>query len=292
MNKIKYIDRKTNKIKTENPPGENYLKFLYNNPFGKIPLNLIIKRKITSKIYGRLMDKPKSKNKIKQFVKTYNINMTESLKPIKEFKTFNEFFYRKLKPESRHIQSGIISPADGKLIAFENIQNIKSFFIKGNKFTLEKFLQNKILANNYKTASLIIIRLAPNDYHRFHFPYKGKISKTTKINGKYYSVSPYAIKNNFTIFCENKREYSILKTKTKGNILISEIGATMVGKIIQTYKANQIVEKGQEKGYFAFGGSSLLILIDNNKININKDILENTKKGFETSIQMGESIEE
>jgi len=290
MKVIKYIDRKTNKIKLETPPGESFLKYLYHNPLGSLPLHLLIKRKFLSSLYGKLMDKPNSKNKIIEFINTNNIDITEFSKTINEFKTFNEFFYRTLKQDSRPINKGLISPADGKILAFKNIKTLKNFFIKGNKFTLENFLQNKNLTEEYKNSSLIIIRLAPKDYHRFHFPLNGKISKTTKIKGTYYSVSPYAIKKNLKIFCENKREYSILQTKQKSNILICEIGATLVGKIIQTYKPNLKVKKGDEKGYFAFGGSTIILLIDKNKIKIDNDILENTKKGFETSIKMGETI--
>ena len=150
--------------------------------------------------------------------------------------------------------------------------------------------QDNALANQFENASLLLIRLAPNDYHRFHFPYAGKASVSKLIDGAYYSVSPYAVKENFTIFCENKREYSILKTEDKGDILISEIGATMVGAIFQTYPADTTVTKGQEKGYFAFGGSSVILLVDADKIKIDADILENTKNGFETTVLMGERI--
>ncbi len=236
------------------------------------------------------MNKPKSKEKIIPFIKENNINMDESNLQVSKFETFNKFFYRKLTPQARPIETGIVSPADGKIIAFENVNKIKTFFIKGHKFSLKDFLQSKELANKYKNASLIIVRLAPRDYHRFHFPCSGTISQTNKINGKYYSVSPYAIKKNIRIFCENKREYSQLQTKKSGNIIISEIGATLVGKIIQTYKPNTNVKKGEEKGYFAFGGSTVLMLIQSSKIKIDKDILKNTKKGLETSIKMGEKI--
>jgi len=290
MKLIEVIERKTGEKLRETPPNERFLRFLFHNPFGKLPLHLLIRRKILSVWAGKQMEKAKSTNRIAPFVKTFNVNMAEALKSISEYKNFNEFFYRKLKPNARPIQDGLVSPADGKVLAFENIADTKNFFVKGNKFTLEKFLQYRHLAANYKNASLILIRLAPDDYHRFHFPYDGKIAASQQINGTYYSVSPYAVKENFTIFCENKRAYSILETKDKGDILLSEIGATMVGTIIQTYKTNSKVKKGEEKGYFAFGGSSVLMLIDSNKINIDTDILTNTKNGFETTVKMGEKI--
>lgn len=290
MKKIELIERKTGKLIRETPPNERFLRFLFHNPLGKLPMLMLVKRKAASAWMGRQMDKEKSAKRIAPFVKNFNVDMTEAVKKITDFKTFNEFFYRKLKANARPIEEGFVSPADGKVLAFENLNDTKEFFVKGNNFTIDKFFQNRAIAKNYENATLLIIRLAPDDYHRYHFPYDGKISKTTLINGAYYSVSPYAVKENFGIFCENKRTFSVLETKDKGNVVISEIGATMVGAIYQTYQANTEVKKGDEKGYFAFGGSSVLLLVDADKIKIDADILENTKNGYETTVKMGERI--
>jgi len=291
METIKYIDRKTGELLTENPPGEGALKFLYYNPFGRLALSAVVKRKIISALYGRMMSKASSRKKIQPFVDRFRINMDDAIKKVAEFESFNDFFYRKLKPEARPIGQGVVSPGDGKVIAFESVGDIQDFFVKGERFTLERFLNNKDLAAQFKDSSLFIIRLAPNDYHRFHFPYDGQVSDVTTINGAYFSVSPYALQVGFTrVFCENKREYTTLQTEDKGTILLAPVGATMVGTIIETFEPNSQVQKGDEMGYFAFGGSSVLMLVDKNKIKIDADILENTKKGMETSILMGEQI--
>lgn len=136
----------------------------------------------------------------------------------------------------------------------------------------------------------MIIRLAPIDYHRFHFPADGEISESKLIDGVYYSVSTHAIKKNFRILCENKREYSILKTEKFGDIAMFEVGATMVGGIKQSYKPNSYVKKGEEKGYFYFGGSTCVLVFERGKVKIDEDLLENTKKGIETKVYMGEKI--
>ena len=288
---IKYIDRSTGEIKTETPPAEGLLKFLYDNPFGKMAILPIAKRKFISELYGRRMNKPSSVKNIQAFVDELKIDMTESLKSISEFKSFNDFFYRKLKPEVRPVGDGLTAPGDGKLIAFESVSDVHNFFIKGRKFTLPEFLADKKLAEKFKYSSLLILRLAPNDYHRFHFPYDGIASEVKKIRGSYYSVSPYAIANNFTkVFCENKREYCILKTLDKGKILLAPVGATMVGSIIETYTPGQKVKKGDEMGYFAFGGSTIVMLINKDSIEIDKDIIENTKNKLETFVKIGETI--
>ncbi|WP_299006501.1 phosphatidylserine decarboxylase [uncultured Tenacibaculum sp.] len=289
--KIKFIDRKTGKIITETPPGEGYLKLLYNNPFGKMALLPLVKRKFLSSWYGKLMNKPNSINKINSFVRELQIDMSEAEKPSEDYISFNDFFYRKLKSDARPIEEGFVSPGDGKMLAFKKISDIHNFFVKGRKFTLEEFLGNKELATKHKDDSLIILRLAPNDYHRYHFPYDGTPSEVTKIKGRYFSVSPYALAANFTkVFCENKREYCTLKTHDKGDIIIAPVGATMVGSIIETYTPNTEVKKGDEMGYFAFGGSTIVLLVNSYKITIDEDILTNTKNKMETFVKMGERI--
>lgn len=291
MKPITFIDRRSGELITENPPGEHFLKFLYHNPFGKLALELVVKRKMLSALYGRLMSRAASRSKIQPFVDQYKINMKDATKEVNEFISFNDFFYRKLHPESRPIDEGFASPADGKLIAFEDISEVKNFFVKGSPFTVESFLQDTKLAKEYQNASMILVRLAPNDYHRFHFPADGLAAAAKEISGGYLSVSPYAIQEDFTrVFCENKREYTLLETEDYGKVVVSPVGATMVGTIIETYAPNSQVAKGGEMGYFAFGGSSILMLMDKGKITIDADLLENTRKGIETAVLMGEKI--
>ena len=288
---IKFIDRKSGNTITETPPGEVFLKLLYNNPFGKMAFLPIAKRKFLSAWYGKKMNKPKSVKKIDGFVKQLNIDINEAEKSVSEFTSFNDFFYRKLKPNARPIENGFVSPGDGKMLAFENISDIHNFFVKGRKFTLKEFLGNEKLAEKHKDSSLIILRLAPNDYHRYHFPYGGVPSEMTKIKGDYFSVSPYALASNFTkVFCENKREYCILSSKDKGEIIVAPVGATMVGSIIETYTPNKPINTGDEMGYFAFGGSTIVLLVNKEKITIDQDIINNTKNRIETIVKMGEKI--
>lgn len=291
--KINYIERKTNKTLIENVPGEKFLKFLYYNPFGKLTLDAIVRKKFLSNLYGKKMDSAKSCEMIRPFVKEHNINMNDSIKSIDDFTSFNDFFVRKLKPEARPIDkdtNSLVSPADGKIFVIENLDNATKFFLKGDEFNLSEFFKNSSLSVKYEDSMMLIVRLAPVDYHRFHFPCDGIISKSKLVEGYYYSVSPHAIRQNFKIFCENKREISILQSKNFGDICIAEIGATMVGGIVQTYKENSSVTKGDEKGYFYFGGSTVLLLLEKNKVRVDEDILINSRKGIETKIYMGEKI--
>jgi phosphatidylserine decarboxylase len=180
-----------------------------------------------------------------------------------------------------------VSPADGKILAYAHISN-SDFIIKGYRFDVSSFLNGR-LAQNYLDGTLVIIRLAPFDYHRFHFPMSGSVSPITRIDGDYYSVNPLALRKMAEIFCLNKREFTIISNPLFGDVVMAEVGATMVGTIVQTYTGN-FVKKGDEKGYFKFGGSTVVLLFEKNKIRIDEDLLMNTSKGYETVIRVGERI--
>ncbi len=291
VNDILFKDRKSNELLKEVPPGLGWLKFLYGNPLGKLSLELLIKKSIVSRWYGKAMDREKSVDKIRPFVNELGIDMTESVKSIEEFTSFNDFFYRELKSNARPIQNGVVSPGDGKILVFKEIQDINRFFVKGERFTIDSFLSNKTLSRKYDDGSLVILRLAPNDYHRYHFPIGGKVDGTTLINGVYYSVSPLALYENFTkVFCKNKRTLTSLSTEICGDVLLIPVGATMVGSINNTFKENSQVHKGDEMGYFSFGGSTIVLLFEKGKIEFSQDLVQNTNEGYETFVKMGETI--
>lgn len=291
MSTVLYIERESLDIQEEYVPSGNIMKWLYNTTLGKASLHLLVKRKIFSMLGGWYMDSSLSQKQIVKFIQKYDIDMSAyHTTETKSFNSFNDFFYRKIKPDKRPIGNALVSPSDGKILAFKSINHLTSFFIKGSEFSINNFIPDKNIINKYKDGSMVIIRLAPTDYHRFHFPANGFITKSEKIKGKYFSVSPLALKKNLEIFCQNHREYSTLKTKEYGDILISEVGATMVGSIIQTYSKNSYIKKGEEKGLFAFGGSTVVLFFEKGKVNIDHDLLTNTQNGIETSIKMGENI--
>ncbi len=286
---IRYVDRATAQIKTEQVEAGGWLFWLYNNPVGELSLQAVVKRKFASEWYGKRMDKPASVSKIEPFIRKYHINMSDFQK--KKYTSFNDFFIRKLKPGARKIDTNknvVISPGDGKILAWGNIE-YQYFIVKGYRMNLHDFLRNDSLARVYAAGSLILLRLSPADYHRFHFPVSGKLSPVVKIKGEYYSVNPIALRQDIRIFCENKRGYQIISSKRFGHVLMSEIGATFVGSIIQTHRGDTAI-KGGEAGYFKFGGSSIILLFRKGKINIDTDLLRNTRNHLETQVRMGEHI--
>lgn len=290
---IKYYNRKTKNYDIEKVAGEKYLNWTYNSPLGMTLLEKIIKKKIFSKIYGMYCNTKISSYKIQKFVDDFNINLSHSRKLLTDFKSFNDFFSRQLVQSARPInndKNAFISPCDGRITVFNNIDMNDVVQIKGFTYKLHDLIKNNSIAKLYDNGTCIIIRLCPTDYHRFHFLDNGICERTNKIKGNYYSVNPVALNKINKLFCENKREWSLFHSDNFGEVLYVEIGATCVGSIIQTYKPNQKVSKGMEKGYFKFGGSTVVIFLQQNKIKIDDDIIFQSNLGFETKVEMGEKI--
>ncbi|MDY0076587.1 MAG: phosphatidylserine decarboxylase [Bacteroidales bacterium] len=288
---VQYYDRESGLLKTEKVAAEKLLVWLYNNSVGEATLSTLVKRKLVSSIYGKRMDRPSSAKKIQAFIEEFDIDRSSFQK--QEFSSFNDFFSRRLKNNARPVDTNatvVVSPADGKLLAFADVSK-SDFIIKGHRFNVLSFLNNAELAQKYLDGTLVILRLAPPDYHRFHFPISGVVSPITRIDGDYYSVNPLALREMTEIFCLNKREFTILTNPLFGDVVVAEVGATMVGSIVQTYTGS-VVNKGEEKGYFKFGGSTVVLLFEKNKIRIDDDLLMNTAKAYETEVKMGERIGE
>lgn len=298
MKDVVVIDRKTGRKEKEKIMGHAMILLLYGKSLtSKIAapfLNFLFCHfSLVSRLYGAYQKTSFSKKNIIPFIKKYHVDEKEFLHNVKSFKSFNDFFIRKLKPSARPIASNrnvAVCPADGRYLAFQNIELVKDFWIKGKKFNLKTFLNDEDLAKTFANGSMVIARLCPFDYHRFHFPVDGFASKPALINGSLFSVNPIALFKNFLILQENKRAVTIIDSEIFGKVAYIEIGATNVGSIIQTYKSKSIVHKGDEKGYFSFGGSCVVILFQKGKIELDEDLLENTMKGFETRALMGTSL--
>lgn len=290
---IKVYDRNTKDYEIEKVAGEKYLKWNYSSPMGMSLLELFIKKKFFSKLYGAYCDSSLSKKKVKNFIRDFDIDMSICKDSLEDFKCFNDFFIRRLNEKGRPINRDkdiLISPGDGRLLAYDHIDMENLVRIKGVTYSLKELIDNDKVASQYQDGVCLILRLCPTDYHRFHFLDDGICTETKKIQGHYYSVNPIAFDKVPKLFCQNKREWSILKSENFGDVLYVEVGATCVGTIIQTYESNRKILKGDEKGYFKFGGSTVVLFFEKNTISMDKDILEQTKLGYETKVLMGESI--
>lgn len=289
MEQITYYLRSGEK-QVENAPGAGFLRFLYTTPLGKLGLWILVKRKFFSVLFGKYMDSKASIKKIAPFIEQHQMDMTPYIEPNGGYRHFNDFFYRKIKPEFRPIGEGFVSPADGRVVAFNELKDGQKFYIKGSEFDLNTFTNDPALAKKYEGGAMYVVRLAPVDYHRYHFPTDGLAGPSIRVEGDYYSVSPIALKRNWEIFWQNERQYTILNSETYGDVLICDVGATLTGGIVQTYAFNTQVEKGQEKGHFTFGGSTLVLMLEKGKIKFSEDLVQNSLEGKETYLKMGETI--
>jgi phosphatidylserine decarboxylase len=290
---IQVYNRTTKSYEEELVAGKKYIEWTYQSPIGKNITELIAKKKIFSKLYGLFCDTKFSKNKIKSFVENFNIDMSMSKKKVGEFTSFNDFFTRELTSEARPInkvKNILVSPGDGRITAYEDIDLDNIIQIKGLTYSLKELINNNAISNKYNNGVCVILRLCPTDYHRFHFVDSGIPYENHHINGHYYSVNPIALKSIPKLFCENKREWSLFKSDNFKDILHIEVGATCVGSIIQTYSTHNKVNKGDEKGYFKFGGSTTILFFEKDSVKIDRDIIEQSKCGFECKVILGEQI--
>jgi phosphatidylserine decarboxylase len=287
---IRYFNRHTGTLETEQVYGEGFLRWSYGNPLGAISLNAFVKRPFFSAWYGRRMSTPKSAERVAPFVEKYGLDPADFAEQPSSYRSFNEFFYRKLKPAARRIdadESSIVFPADGRHLGFQKASAIQGVFVKGQKFDLSTLLGDEKLAARYADGALVLSRLCPVDYHRFHFPAAGIPGETRLIDGPLFSVNPIALRQRLAYLWTNKRTITQLITERFGTVLLLEIGATCVGTIRQTFTPGERVEKGDEKGYFAFGGSSTLTIFEPGKIQLVQDLLENSANQIELYARIG-----
>lgn len=285
---MKYKDRNGNTLDAHTSQ-DVFLEKLYNHKLGRIGLKLIT-RPAVSKIAGAFLDSYPSSFFIKPFIKKNNIKVDEFIKA--NYRSYNDFFTRQIKHDFRPIDftpEHLISPCDGKLSVYP-IDNHSLFKIKHTYYSVESLLRSKKTAQHYNGGYCVIIRLTVDDYHRYCYVDNGKKSRNYKIPGVLHTVNP-AVLDHVDIYKENAREYTLLKTENFGTIVQVEVGALMVGKI-NNHMQKGYIHKGFEKGLFEFGGSTIVLLIQPDKVNIVRNLVENTKDGYETFIKMGEKIGE
>jgi phosphatidylserine decarboxylase len=298
MTEIVYFDRVTKRRKKEDVYGYFFLKLLYGDGvlyrfFSSVFMPLFTKCPLFSRLYGALQRSRWSRFKIKPFIQTFKVDVSEFVDSVDSFASFNDFFIRRLKKECRPMAEGTgiaVMPADARYLVFPNIAEADGFWIKGKKFSLSELLHNEDLAKRYAAGAMVIARLCPVDYHRFHFPCQCTPGSAQLIHGPLYSVNPMALKRNIGFLSENKRMVTLLETQRFGRVLYIEVGATYVGTIVQTCVPGKPHAKGDEKGYFSFGGSCLLLLFEPKTILFEQDLLENSRQKIEVRGLLGQPL--
>lgn len=290
---IRYYDRYSRTVKTEQVYGEKWVRLAYESVGGRFFVWLVARRAFFSKWYGWKMNKSSSSLQIMPFIAEYNLDVDEFAKSPFDYKTFNEFFFRALKPGVRPIApEGDVAtfPADGRHLAFQDVQAATGFYVKGAKFSLAELLGSDAAAEAFAGGAMLISRLCPVDYHRFHFPVGGTPGEPRLINGWLYSVSPVALRRRLRYLVENKREITLIESPAFGTVASVEVGATNVGSIKQSFVPGRAVAKGDEKGFFAFGGSCVITIFQRGRIRFDADILAQSAEHMETYARMGDRL--
>lgn len=264
------------------------MKFLYYNPLGTPILRLMTSRWV-SKLAGRYLDGRLSRRKIKKYIKKHGIDMSQFIE--EDYKSFNAFFTRRIKPELRPFDyepNALVSPCDAKLSVY-NITPDSTFNIKGFDYTTEKLLGgNKELASKFDGGLCLVFRLTVTDYHRYFFFDGGSAEGNTFIKGRLHTVQPAALGKR-RVFTENCREYTVLHTDNFGDAVQVEVGAMMVGRIVNDVKSGRF-ERGEEKGRFEFGGSTVVLLLQKDVAVLDDEFFVNTERDGETVVRCGEKI--
>lgn len=292
---IRYYHRYRQTLEIEQIYGERWMRLAYGNPVGRLFVWLLVRRAFFSRWYGYKMKKPESALRVLPFIAKYGIDVDEFAKSPFDYKTFNEFFYRGLKPEARPIVPGdnvAALPADGRHLAFPDVDAAAGFYVKGVKFSLRDLLGDDALGAKFAGGAMLISRLCPVDYHRFHFPVAGVPGEAKLIDGHLYSVSPVALRRRLRYLVENKRVITLIESPAFGSVALVEVGATNVGSIQQSYVPGRAVAKGDEKGFFAFGGSCVITLFERGRIRFDADLVAQSHQQIETYARMGDRLGE
>lgn len=278
--------QKKNQQYRERPSGSPILRFLYTNPFGRILLKALVRREVSQKARS-LFCAPISTLAIIPFIKSNKIDMSQFQKG--PFHSFNDFFIRRLAPGARPIdrqESHVISPCDGKAAAYRIDEN-SIWHVKGNDYSLEALLGSRELAKQYEGGVGVVLRLSPDDYHRYCYLDDGRMGERVFIPGMLHTVQPIAEKEQ--VLAVNCREYTILGTEHFGPVLQMEVGAVLVGQIVN-YHENHRYLRGEEKGRFEYGGSTILLLFEKGRVRLHPQLFLSGEKGREVKVRMGQCI--
>ncbi len=265
----------------------NFTEFLYQHRLGRCLLKVLIQPSV-SQMVGRWMDSSFSKCLISPFIRHYHLRMDEYQK--KNYSSFNEFFCRKIKPERRPVDESpesFISPCDG-LLSIYPIRDGLVIPVKQSEYSIPSLLRNKKLAKSFEGGNCVVLRLCVDHYHRYCYVDSGMQEQTVKIPGVLHTVRPVALLQH-PVFKENAREYTLIHTENFGDLLQMEVGAMLVGRIVNSENAGSL-RRGAEKGYFQYGGSTIILLTQKSKVSFSEKLYRATERGIEIPVKMGMKI--
>ena len=273
----------TLEIREKDTAGVN---FLYRTAIGRGLLQVLIRPGV-SKALGAFLDTGLSRHLVSPFVKTTGLDLSDY--PERKYLSFNDFFTRTVNDGRRPLDESpdaLIAPCDGKLTAYP-ITEDALFDIKHSVYAVKDLLRDDILAKEFEGGMCLIFRLTPDDFHRYSFMDAGRILSSHVLPGVLHTVRPIAFRR-YPVFSENAREYAVLETANFGKVIQMEVGALFVGRIVN-HPVSEFT-RGQEKGKFEFGGSTVILLLQKGTAEIDEEILRNTQSGLESIVRLGQKI--
>lgn len=282
----KWVDRAGNPVEGE-AQQDRLLQRLYGSSWGRLVVGIMI-RPWLSRLAGWFLDSRLSALMIPSFIKKNHIDLSLYLK--EQYPSFNAFFTRRIRPELRPIdraENHLIAPCDSKVSVYPITKDAR-FTVKNTEYSLSSLLRSEELAQKYEGGTFFLFRLTLGDYHRYAYADDGVKGENIHIQGLYHTVNPVA-NDHYPIYKENTREYTVLQSPRFGDILAMEVGATLVGRIVNNHSAGP-VRRGEEKGRFEFGGSTVILCLQKDRVIPDEDLLRNTRAGLETVVPMGQRI--
>lgn len=284
---MEYKDRQGN-IAGADDGQDRLLARLYGCRTGRALVRALIRPGI-SRAGGWLLDRRVSKIAVGPFVRSKGVRLEDYEKT--DYCSYNDFFTRVIKGDRRPVDmrpSALIAPCDSKLTVYDIDENAR-FTVKGTQYTMESLTRSGKLAERYAGGQLLLFRLTVDDYHHYCYVDDGEKSECHYIDGVFHTVNPAACEQ-YPVYKENSRCISFLKSRNFGVLMMIEVGALMVGKIVNLEDGKAQVNRGQEKGYFAFGGSTVILCLKKGRAVIDEDILANSREGYETKVLQGMKI--
>ena len=289
-------DRANDRMTENKIYGKAILKFLHATIIGRALMRYLFTSRISNELITLYNYTVASKSGIRKFIAKYNLDTDELEKPVAEYRNFSDFFIRRLKTGARQIDSlpnSAVSPCDSLIQALViGLGSDTRFAIKGADFLLSELINDSQQADKYIGGTMIIFYLAPYNNHHFIYPVSGVLQSISSVGKKFFSVNSISLENGFRPFDFNRRDIAVLQTRIMGNVMMVEVGGFYAGKIIQENDVLGYKEKGAPKGYFALGGSTVVLVFEKGKITIDKDIIDMQKRGITTSVKQGEKIGE
>ena len=288
-----WVERHSGQLREDPIYARAFLDWCYNTRAGRGLTRMLLSRKWVSHIYGWYYTQPWTRRKIGPFARAMGVNLGEITQPLASFRSFADFITRNIDLSQRPIDPDpciCVSPADGRLVAYQTVPAGKAFPIKGGLFDLQALLCDDSLSRHYSGGSVAILRLYLADYHHFHFPDSGAPCESRPLAGRYFAVTPYARRLAVPFYGENRRVLTLFHSDHFGRIAMIDVGAFTVGSIRQTFVPGARVAKGAHKGYFELGGSLIVLLFEGGTIRFDADLCRNTQAGLETFVRLGESI--